>query len=79
MVRKTGSKSPGEPLITCSTSAVAVCCWSGLVQGPICFGARDGDHRLLGEGLQQLDLSIGETAALAVAKGESPNCRVAAH
>ena len=53
--------------MTFSTSAVAVCCCSASLSSR---GARlhlleqphilDGDHRLVGEGLQQLDLARGK-------------------
>ena len=47
--------------MTLSTSAVAVCCSSlasaCLVEQPHIF---DGDYGLVGEGLQQLDVMVGE-------------------
>ena len=61
----TGSSSPGDVLMTCSTSAVAVCCSSNsssqLVEQA---GVLDGNDGLRGEVLQQLDLLIGEWADL---------------
>jgi hypothetical protein len=50
-----------------------------LVQFTIGLGAGDGDHRLLGEGLQQLDLAVGEAAALSAPKDECADRRAAAH
>ena len=56
----TGARSPGEELITCNTSAVAVCCSSA----SRCLGDEPRvlhrDHRLGGEVLQQCDLLVGE-------------------
>ena len=51
----TGSSSPGDELMTSSTSEVAVCCSRAvlrLVEQP---GVLDRDHGLVGEGLHQLD------------------------
>ena len=61
----TGARSPGELEMTFSTSEVAVCCSSDrsvgalaqLVEQPRVL---DGDHRLRGEVLHQLDLLVGE-------------------
>ena len=58
---ETGCRSDGERLITFSTSAVAVCRSSascGLVEQPHVL---DGDHGLVGEGLQQLDVDALKT------------------
>ena len=65
----TGCRSNGERLMTLSTSAVAVCCSQRLGQ---LARARlhlleqphvlDGDDRLVGEGLEQLDLLVAERA-----------------
>ena len=64
----TGSSSPGELEMTCSTSEVAVCCSSDsvssrcaaqLVEQPRVL---DGDDGLIGEGADQLDLLVGERA-----------------
>ena len=60
MASKTGASSPGELLITFSTSAVAVCCCSDfpqLVEQPRVL---DGDDGLGGEILDQLNLPISE-------------------
>ena len=46
--------------MTLSTSAVAVCCWKRLTQRVEQANILDGDHRLVCEGLHQLDLLIGE-------------------
>ena len=58
---KTGSSSPGELLMTLSTSAVAVCLkgFPQLVEQP---GVLDGDDGLAGEVLDQRDLLVGERA-----------------
>ena len=50
-----------------------------LLQFAMRLGAGDGDHRLLGEGLQQLDLAVGEAAALSAPKDECADRRAAAH
>ena len=71
MVSSTCWRSVGARLIAASTSAVAVCCsrasvsvrllsWSSLEQA----GVLDGDHRLVGEGLDEGDLALGEGAHL---------------
>ena len=56
----TGARLPGEALMTCNTSAVAVCCSSA----SRCLGDQPRvlhrDHRLGGEILQQRDLLVGE-------------------
>ena len=65
MARNTGSRSPGELLITLSTSEVAVCCSAigdhrcadELVEQPRVL---DGDDGLRGEVRDQLDLLVGE-------------------
>ena len=66
-VSMTGWRSVGELEITRRISAVAVCCSSASVSSR--FRASqlleqpdvlDRDHRLVGEGLQQLDLLVGE-------------------
>ena len=53
--------------MTFSTSLVAVCCSSDSVRSSVrCLHlveqphVLDGDHRLVGEGLNQLDLLVGE-------------------
>ena len=66
IVSNTGCKSPGDLEMTSSTSLVAVCCSSDsqivgalpqLVEQPRVL---DGDDRLGGEVLDQLDLLVGE-------------------
>ena len=64
-------RSKVERLITLSTSAVAVCCCSDSLEvaGPLLNLSEqvhigNGDHRLVGEGLQHLDMMIGEGARL---------------
>src|SRR5207302_9016221 len=79
---KTGASSPGEELMTCNTSAVAVC-WSRasrLGDQPRVFHRTD---RLGGEALQQADLLLGEGPNFPSRNGEGakqgvvldePNC-----
>ena len=56
----TGARLPGEALITCNTSAVAVCCSSA----SRCLGDQprvlDRDDRLIGECADRVDLPSGE-------------------
>ena len=49
MALKTGSSSPGELLMTLSTSAVAVCCCRDSAQLVEQARVLDGDDRLSGE------------------------------
>ncbi len=56
MASNTGCTSVGDWLITRRISAVAVCCSRASVL--------DRDHGLVGEGLQQLDLAVGERSGL---------------
>ena len=80
MASKTGSSSPGELEMTCSTSEVAVCCSSAsdklarprlhLVEQPHVL---DRDHRLVGEGSDQLDLLFGERAHSFALHDEDPD------
>ena len=68
MVSKTGARLPGEELMTCNTSAVAVCCSKAsrvFGQEP-CILHRD--DRLRREILQQRNLLVGERSDLASAK-----------
>jgi hypothetical protein len=66
IARNTGSSSPVEVLMTCSTCDVAVCCSSASVSSrALLLGFEqphvlDGDHRLVGESLQQLNVLVGE-------------------
>ena len=59
----TGWRSVGELAITRRISPVAVCCSSASVS-PVSAREQphvlDGDHRLVGEGLEQRDLLVGE-------------------
>ena len=71
-------RSVGEPAMTRSTSAVAVCCSSASVSVAVALlqlgeqaGVLDGDHGLVGEGLQQRDLPLGEGAHLPRGAGRS--------
>jgi len=61
-----------------SSASLRASAGAGL-QRPVRLGAGDGDHRLLGEGLQQLDLAVGEAAALSAPKGERADRRAAAY
>ena len=56
----TGARLPGEALITCNTSAVAVCCSSASRCSVDQPRVLDRDHRLIGEGPDEFDLPIGE-------------------
>ena len=59
--------------MTCSTSEVAVCCsneFAQLVEQP---GVLDGDDRLRGEILDQLDLLVAERAHLLTVDAERPD------
>ena len=67
IVSNTGCRSPGELLITFSTSDVAVCCSSdfGEIVGALLYlveqpDVLDRDHRLVGEGRDKLDLLVGK-------------------
>ena len=66
-VSSTVCRSKVERLITFSTSAVAVCCWSDSAQLAEQPRVLDGDDGLRGEVLHQIDLLVGEgTHLLAV-------------
>ncbi len=79
IVRSVGSASPGDAAMARRMSEVAVCRSSDpfqiavaridLVEEPRVF---DGDHRLVGEGAQQLDLTFGEQLDVLRL---SPRCR----
>ncbi len=56
----TGARSPGEELMTCNTSAVAVCCSKRLARLGKQPRVLHRDHRLRREVLQQRDLLVGE-------------------
>ena len=60
MAWNTGSSSPGELEMTCSTSEVAVCCCSDCAQLVEQPRVLDGDDGLGGEVRQQIDLLVGE-------------------
>ena len=69
MARSTGWRSVGELAITRRISAVAVCCSSASVSSRLRASelreqphVLDRDHRLVGEGLEQLDLLVARTA-----------------
>ena len=79
MASNTGSSSPGELLMTCSTSEVAVCCSSDsadrgallhVVEQPHVL---DRDHGLVGEGGDQLDLFLGERTNRTARQYEHPD------
>ena len=55
--RTPAAVSATELLITCSTSAVAVCCSSASFVSLKQARVLDRDHRLVGEGLEQLELA----------------------
>ena len=79
MERNTGSSSPGELEITFNTSEVAVCCCSASVRSRVfawtCSNTyvADGDHSLIGEGLQQHNLFFAERLNFLAAKHNHPN------
>ena len=56
----TGARSPGEELMTCNTSAVAVCCSSASRVSVMQPRVLHRDDRLRREVLQQRDLLVGE-------------------
>src|SRR5262249_26020446 len=62
MAWNTGSSSPGELEMTCSTSKVAVCCSSAPVSLHLVEQSHvlDRDHRLVGKCLHKRDLIVGE-------------------
>src|SRR3974377_835904 len=80
MASNTGFSSPGDELITRSTSEVAVCCSNDsrkigralaqLIEQPRIL---DGDDGLCGEVLHQLDLLISEGQYLLTINRDSPN------
>ena len=59
--------------MTCSTSAVAVCCCSDFAQLVEQAGVLDGDDGLVGEILDQLDLLVGEGTDLLPVNRERPD------
>ena len=56
----TGARSPGEELMTCNTSAVAVCCSNASRVSVDQPRILHRNHRLRGEVLQQRDLLVGK-------------------
>jgi hypothetical protein len=65
--------------MTLSTSLVAVWQVAGaLLQFAVGLGAGDGDDRLLGEGLQQCDLAVGEAADLSTSQRHRADRRAVA-
>ena len=60
----TGARSPGEELMTCNTSAVAVCCSNASRVSVNQPRILHRDDRLGGEVLQQRDLLVGKRADL---------------
>ena len=80
MVSKTGSNSPGDVEMTCSTSEVAVCCSSAseiVVRAQLVEQSRvlDGDHGLGGEVRHQRDLLVGKGPHLLAKNVDSANQR----
>ena len=59
-VLSTVCRSKVERLMTLSTSAVAVCCWSDSAQFIEQANVLDGDDGLVGESLDEFDLLVGE-------------------
>ena len=83
MVSNTGWTSVGELEMTRRISLVAVCCSSASVSSR--FRASqlreqahvlDGDHRLVGEGLEQRDLLVGERPDLAATDEDGADGRI---
>ena len=70
MAWNTGSSSPGDELMTRSTSAVAVCCSSDSPQFAEQPRVLDGDDGLVGEGTHQLDLALAERLYALARKSE---------
>ena len=60
ILSNTGAVSATELLMTCSTSAVAVCCSSASLVSLNSRSVLDRDHGLVGKGLQQRDLLVAE-------------------
>ena len=66
IVSNTGCRSPGELAMTCSIPDVAVCCSSDSELSAALLlrleqpRVLDRDHRLVSEGLDQLDLLVSE-------------------
>ena len=61
--------------MTCNTSAVAVCCANASLRGPVAEepGVFKGDCGLVGEGLEDRDLGIGDRPDLAPAAADDPD------
>jgi hypothetical protein len=59
IVRNNASKSPGDELITRSTSDVAVCC-SSASRNSLSSRVLDGDNRLIRESGNEINLLLGE-------------------
>jgi hypothetical protein len=66
----TGCRSVGELAMTRRISAVAVCCSSAFFRLVEQAHVRDGDHGLVGEGLEQLNVSRGEGTRLHAVHGD---------
>ena len=78
----TGFSSPGDLLMTLSTSEVAVCCFSNLAQFVEQPRVLDGDHGLVSECGDQLDLLVGERSHTRSALTKNPDqhsLRTSAH
>ena len=75
MVSNTGASSPGDELMTCRTSDVAVCCSSEqfaqlhLEQADVL----NRDHGLAGKVGEQLDLFVGERPYLLAIDADRAN------
>jgi len=65
----TGCASATEPLMTLRISADARCCSSASRVSFEQAHVLDGDHRLVGERLQQADLLVGKRPRLGAADG----------
>ena len=69
-----------------STSAVAVCCWSDSLKSSVRRlhfleqpHVPDSDHRLIGKGLQQVNLFVAEGVHFGAAKDDGADAFALAH
>ena len=70
MASNTGTRSPGEELMTCNTSAVAVCCSNASRVSLMQPRVFHRDDRLRREVLQERDLLVGERPDLLAMGGD---------
>src|SRR5262245_14256932 len=72
MVSNTGSSPPGELLMTCRTSEVAVC-WASDSRSSLSKRVLDGDDGLVSKILDQFNLLVGERTDFLTVNGDHPN------